>query len=155
MNQTIERAKEILTRYDGPHCRIMEVCGTHTHEIFRQGIRRILPGQIELISGPGCPVCVTPVGFIDEAIWLALEKGVTVCTFGDLVRVPGTEASLQTARGKGAAVKVVYTPLDAEPLQSTLISRLCFCRLVLRRQRRLPVWRSGRHSRTGSGIFHF
>ena len=114
MNQTIERAKEILTRYDGPHCRIMEVCGTHTHEIFRQGIRRILPEQIELISGPGCPVCVTPVGFIDEAIWLALEKGVTVCTFGDLVRVPGTEASLQTARGKGAAVKVVYTPLDAE-----------------------------------------
>ena len=114
VNQTIERAKEILTRYDGPHCRIMEVCGTHTHEIFRQGIRRILPEQIELISGPGCPVCVTPVGFIDEAIWLALEKGVTVCTFGDLVRVPGTEASLQTARGKGAAVKVVYTPLDAE-----------------------------------------
>ena len=57
---------------------------------------------------------MTPVGFIDEAIWLALEKGVTVCTFGDLVRVPGTEASLQTARGKGAAVKVVYTPLDAE-----------------------------------------
>ena len=99
VNQTIERAKEILTRYDGPHCRIMEVCGTHTHEIFRQGIRRILPA---------------PVGFIDEAIWLALEKGVTVCTFGDLVRVPGTEASLQTARGKGAAVKVVYTPLDAE-----------------------------------------
>ena len=114
MNRAIERAKEILMQYDGPHCRIMEVCGTHTHEIFRQGIRRILPERIEMISGPGCPVCVTPVDFIDEAIWLALEKGATICTFGDLVRVPGTKASLQTARGEGARVKVVYTPLDAE-----------------------------------------
>ncbi len=114
MNAAIERAKNILTNYDGPHCRIMEVCGTHTHEIFRQGIRKLLPESIELISGPGCPVCVTPVGFIDEAIFLALQKNVTVCTFGDLVRVPGTTDSLQTARGKGAKVKVVYTPLDAE-----------------------------------------
>lgn len=114
MNAAIERAKNILMNYDGPHVRIMEVCGTHTHEIFRQGIRKILPRQVELVSGPGCPVCVTPVGFIDEAIWLALEKGVTICTFGDLVRVPGTDESLQTARGKGARVRVVYTPLDAE-----------------------------------------
>lgn len=113
MNEAIERARRILTDYDGPHCRIMEVCGTHTHEIFRQGIRNLVPDQVELISGPGCPVCVTPVDFIDEAIWLALEKGVTICTFGDLVRVPGTGRSLQTARGQGARVKVVYTPLDA------------------------------------------
>lgn len=113
MNQTIERAEKILEEYDGPPCRIMEVCGTHTHEIFRQGIRKILPEQIKLISGPGCPVCVTPVGFIDEAVRLALERHVTICTFGDLVRVPGTDESLQTARGRGAAVKVVYTPSDA------------------------------------------
>ena len=79
-------AREIIENYDGPKVRIMEVCGTHTHEIFRLGIRKLLPPQVELISGPGCPVCVTPVGFIDEAIWLALEKGVTICTFGDLVR---------------------------------------------------------------------
>ncbi len=111
---SIERAREILQNYDGAHCRIMEVCGTHTHEIFRQGIRNVLPETIELISGPGCPVCVTPVGFIDEAIYLALEKGCTICTFGDLVRVPGSADSLQTARGKGAQVKVVYSPLDAE-----------------------------------------
>ena len=78
-------AREIIENYDGPKVRIMEVCGTHTHEIFRLGIRKLLPPQVELISGPGCPVCVTPVGFIDEAIWLALEKGVTICTFGDLV----------------------------------------------------------------------
>ncbi len=107
-------AREILETYDGPKVRIMEVCGTHTHEIFRQGVRRLLPENIELISGPGCPVCVTPVGYIDEAVMLALEKGCTICTFGDLVRVPGTGESLQTARGKGAEVKVVYSPLDAE-----------------------------------------
>lgn len=107
-------AAEILQGYDGPRVRIMEVCGTHTHEIFRQGVRRILPDSISLISGPGCPVCVTPVGYIDEAILLALEKGCTVCTFGDLVRVPGTVSSLQLARGNGAKVRVVYSPLDAE-----------------------------------------
>lgn len=104
---------EIITGYTGPKLRIMEVCGTHTHEIFRLGIRRILPPQVELISGPGCPVCVTPVGFIDEAVMLALDHGVTICTFGDLVRVPGTEMSLAGARAKGAKVQVVYAPMDA------------------------------------------
>ena len=84
----MKTAREIIENYDGPDVRIMEVCGTHTHEIFRLGIRKLLPKQVELISGPGCPVCVTPVSFIDEAIYLALEKGVTICTFGDLVRVP-------------------------------------------------------------------
>lgn len=106
-------AREIITSYDGPKLRIMEVCGTHTHEIFRLGIRKLLPEQIELISGPGCPVCVTQVGFIDEAVLLALEHGATVCTFGDLVRVPGTEMSLAGARAQGARVQVVYSPLDA------------------------------------------
>ena len=69
------KAAQILQKYDGPPVRIMEVCGTHTHEIFRQGIRRILPAKITLISGPGCPVCVTPAGFIDETVSLALEHG--------------------------------------------------------------------------------
>lgn len=107
-------AKEIIEQYDGPAVRIMEVCGTHTHEIFRLGIRKLLPKQVELISGPGCPVCVTPVSFIDEAVWLALEKKVTVCTFGDLVRVPGTEKSLAGARAEGAKIQIVYSPADAE-----------------------------------------
>ena len=107
-------AREIIENYDGPAVRIMEVCGTHTHEIFRLGIRKLLPPQVELISGPGCPVCVTPVGFIDEAVWLALEKGVTICTFGDLVRVPGTKMSLAGAREKGAKIRIVYSPADAE-----------------------------------------
>jgi len=113
MSDVKEKAIEIIKNYDGPHIRMMEVCGTHTHEIFRLGVRKILPPQVELISGPGCPVCVTGPGFIDEAVWLALNKGVTICTFGDLVRVPGTEDSLATARGKGARVKVVYSPTDA------------------------------------------
>lgn len=106
-------AREIITSYSGPKVRIMEVCGTHTHEIFRLGIRSILPPAVELISGPGCPVCVTPVGFIDEAIMLALDHGVTICTFGDLVRVPGTDMSLAGARSKGAKIQIVYSPLDA------------------------------------------
>ena len=106
-------ARSYLEKYDGPDFRIMEVCGTHTHEIFRQGIRRILSPKIRLISGPGCPVCVTPVSFIDEAVYLALEKGCTITTFGDLVRVPGSSMSLAGARAKGALIKVVYSPSDA------------------------------------------
>ena len=94
MKEQLKKAKAIIEGYDGPAVRVMEVCGTHTHEIFHLGVRKILPPQVELISGPGCPVCVTPVGFIDEAVWLALQAGVTVCTFGDLVRVPGTKMSL-------------------------------------------------------------
>ena len=113
MENSMQAARGIITGYDGPPLRIMEVCGTHTHEIFRLGIRKLLPGQVELISGPGCPVCVTPVGFIDEAILLAEEYGVTVCTFGDLVRVPGTSSSLAGARARGARVQVVYAPMDA------------------------------------------
>lgn len=113
MKDTIKTAREIIEQYAGPPVRIMEVCGTHTHEIFRQGIRKLLPEQVHLISGPGCPVCVTPADYIDEAIWLALEKNVTICTFGDLVRVPGSEKSLAAARAEGGKIQVVYSPADA------------------------------------------
>ena len=106
--------RSYLENYDGPEVRIMEVCGTHTHEIFRQGIRNFLSPKINLISGPGCPVCVTPASYIDEAVFLALEKGCTITTFGDLVRVPGNVKSLQQARAEGGKVKVVYSPIDAE-----------------------------------------
>ena len=108
----IETAKSIITNYDGPNLRIMEVCGTHTHAIFRLGIRSLLPESITLISGPGCPVCVPPVTYIDEALYLA-NAGVTLCTFGDLLRVPGTNGSLATARSEGANIQIVYTALDA------------------------------------------
>ncbi|MDD5885953.1 MAG: hydrogenase formation protein HypD [Oscillospiraceae bacterium] len=113
MANATEKAAAILRNYDGRPLRIMEVCGTHTHEIFRLGIRGMLPDNITLISGPGCPVCVTPTGFIDEAVWLALEKGCTICTFGDLVRVPGSERSLAQARAEGAKIVMVYSPLDS------------------------------------------
>lgn len=109
----MKSAREILDSYDGRPLRIMEVCGTHTHEIFRLGIRRILPENVRLISGPGCPVCVTPCGYIDEAVFLALEKKAVICTFGDLIRVPGTEMSLAGARASGAEIRTVYSPLDA------------------------------------------
>ena len=116
MNESMARARDIITSYSGRPLRIMEVCGTHTHEIFRIGLRKLLPEQINLISGPGCPVCVTAVGFIDEAIWLALEKRCIICTFGDLIRVPGTEMSLAGARSKGGDIRPVYSPLDAVAL---------------------------------------
>lgn len=106
-------AAEIVREYTGRPIRVMEVCGTHTHAIFEHGIRNMLPDNIRLISGPGCPVCVTETGFIDEAVWLAVKKGVTITTFGDLVRIPGTEMSLADARARGGKIRIVYSPLDA------------------------------------------
>lgn len=108
----IEELKEKIQNYNGKPIRIMEVCGTHTHEIFRLGVRSLLPENIKLVSGPGCPVCVTPVSFIDEAIYLA-KNNVSVFTFGDLVRVPGSKETLRDARSAGKKVEVVYSPLDA------------------------------------------
>ena len=105
------QALEIIKGYQGKPIRIMEVCGTHTHEIFRLGIRQILPPSIHLISGPGCPVCVTPIDYIDQAIELAEVHHCTICTFGDLIRVPGTHSSLQKARSKGAKIEMVFSPL--------------------------------------------
>lgn len=113
ISDELSESKKIVSSYDGRPLRVMEVCGTHTHEIFRLGIRNILSKNITLISGPGCPVCVTPVGFIDEAVFLASKKNCVIATFGDLIRVPGTSASLADARALGAKVQVVYSPLDA------------------------------------------
>jgi hydrogenase expression/formation protein HypD len=92
---------------------LMEVCGTHTHAIAEAGLRRMLPPEVRLISGPGCPVCVTPVGYVDRAEALARLPGVIVCTFGDLVRVPSSHGSLDRARAAGAAIRIVYSPRDA------------------------------------------
>ena len=108
----IEELKNKIVNYSGKNIRIMEVCGTHTHEIFRLGVRSLLPENVKLISGPGCPVCVTPVSYIDEAVYLA-KKGAAVFTFGDLMRVPGSDETLSDARRNGAKVEIVYSPLDA------------------------------------------
>ncbi|MBI5556536.1 MAG: hydrogenase formation protein HypD [Deltaproteobacteria bacterium] len=93
--------------------RIMEVCGTHTMAIFRHGLRAILPEELELISGPGCPVCVTSAAHIDAFIDIAARDGVRVAIFGDLFRVPGASGSLARAQSMGARVEIVYSPMDA------------------------------------------
>ena len=93
--------------------RFMEVCGTHTVSIFRSGIKSLLPKEIELVSGPGCPVCVTPVAEIDRAISMAALKDVTLLTFGDLMRVPGTSSSLSKEKAMGKDIRVITSPLDA------------------------------------------
>lgn len=95
---------------------IMEICGTHTVAIFRQGIRSILPPNVRLISGPGCPVCVTAQGYIDAAIALARRPGVIIATYGDMIRVPGHSDSLELARGAGARVQAVFSAIDAVDL---------------------------------------
>ncbi len=95
---------------------IMEVCGGQTHGLLRYGIDQELDGLVTLIHGPGCPVCVTPLEAIDLAIELADRPGVTVTSFGDMLRVPGSRASLLQARARGGSVKIVYSPLDAVDL---------------------------------------
>ncbi len=96
-----------------PPRKLMEVCGGHTHAIYRHGIEALLPDTIELVHGPGCPVCVIPMGRVDDAIAIASTDGVTLCCFGDMMRVPGGRSSLLDAKARGADVRVVYSPLDA------------------------------------------
>ncbi len=92
---------------------LMEVCGTHTMAIAKSGIRELVPPQLNLLSGPGCPVCVTAQGDIDAVIELARSREITLLTFGDMMRVPGTDTSLQEERSRGADIRVVYSPMDA------------------------------------------
>ncbi len=92
---------------------LMEVCGTHTMAIHKFGIKGLLPENVRLISGPGCPVCVTPNAYLDRAVALSRKEKVLVTTFGDMLRVPGSSASLEQARAQGAAVRMVYSPMDA------------------------------------------
>jgi hydrogenase expression/formation protein HypD len=95
------------------HFKFMEVCGGHTHTIYRHGIEHILPETVELVHGPGCPVCVIPMGRIDDAIAVAATPGVTFTSFGDMMRVPGSAGNLLEAKARGADVRFVYSPLDA------------------------------------------
>ncbi len=95
---------------------IMEICGGQTHSLVKYGILQMLPDLITMVHGPGCPVCVTPAHLIDLAIYLALERRVILCSFGDMLRVPGSEKSLLQAKAEGADVRIVYSPLDAVKL---------------------------------------
>lgn len=105
--------REIERLADGRHFRIMEICGGHTHTIYRYGLHDVLPTNIELVHGPGCPVCVLPMGKVDDGIAIAKSDGVILATFGDMMRVPGSEGSLIDAQANGADVRMVYSPLDA------------------------------------------
>ncbi|MET7401584.1 hydrogenase formation protein HypD [Dactylosporangium sp. NPDC005572] len=97
---------------DGEY-KFMEVCGGHTHTIYRHGLEYLLPPTVELVHGPGCPVCVIPMGRVDDAMWLAEQPGVIFTTFGDMMRVPGSRGSLLETKARGADVRFIYSPLDA------------------------------------------
>lgn len=108
IDQIISELKE----YAGPQRKIMEVCGTHTASIFKSGVRSLLSSRIKLISGPGCPVCVTPAAYIDRCIEYAMTENHVLVTFGDMMKVPGTEGSLSQAKGNGAKVELMYSPME-------------------------------------------
>ncbi len=109
----IEALADTLYERNQQPTRIMEVCGGHTHSIFRYGIENLLPESIELIHGPGCPVCVLPMGRVDDCVNIAQRPEVIFTTFGDAMRVPGSKQSLLEAKADGADVRMVYSPMDA------------------------------------------
>lgn len=111
----LEKIIRYAADYKGRELRIMEVCGTHTASIFKNGIKSIISPRIKLISGPGCPVCVTPASYIDKAIKWAEEPACTLLTFGDMMKVPGTQESLSEAKANGAKVEMMYSPQEALP----------------------------------------
>ena len=117
----ILRARDEIRRLADParHYRIMEVCGGHTHAIYRFGLKEVLPENVELIHGPGCPVCVLPMGRIDEGLAMAAEPEVVFAAFGDMMRVPGTTGSPLEHKARGLDVRIVYSPLDALKLART------------------------------------
>ena len=102
-----------LAATTGRKLRFMEVCGTHTVAIFRAGLRQILPDSVELVSGPGCPVCVTPDDYMEKAIAYAQRDDVIIATFGDMLKVPGSKSSLNEAKTNGADIRIVYSPMDS------------------------------------------
>ncbi len=110
------RLAEAITRRVTRPWSIMEICGGQTHSIVKFGLDELLPPAITLVHGPGCPVCVTPVELIDAAVALAARREVILCSFGDMLRVPGSSTDLLTARARGGAVRMVYSPLDAVAL---------------------------------------
>lgn len=111
-----ELAKKILGELEKTITKpwkIMEICGGQTHSLVKNGILSVLPKEITMVHGPGCPVCVTPLNLIDKAIYLATEKEVILCSYGDMLRVPGSKMSLLEAKANGADVRILYSPLEA------------------------------------------
>lgn len=112
-SSVVKKWAEALHRITTKSWTIMEVCGGQTHAIVKFGLHDLLPKKIRLIHGPGCPVCVTPIEIIDHALHIACLPGTIFCSFGDMLRVPGTKTDLLTVRAKGADVRIVYSPLEA------------------------------------------
>src|ERR1700687_3223991 len=111
---------EILAALEpGRHYKVMEVCGGHTHSIYKYGIDDVLPSNVELVHGPGCPVCVIPMGRVDDGIAVAKTEGVIFTCFGDMMRVLGSDGSLLDAKAQGADVRMVYSPLAALKIART------------------------------------
>jgi hydrogenase expression/formation protein HypD len=107
-------AAEILGAVEpGRHYKVMEVCGGHTHAIYKYGVDDLLPANVELVHGPGCPVCVIPMGRVDDGIAIARRPGLIFTCFGDMMRVPGSDGTLLEAKAEGADIRMVYSPLDA------------------------------------------
>ena len=96
-----------------PPINIMEVCGSQTHTILKYNLEELLPKNINLIHGPGCPVCVTPIEIIDKAIYLSQNEDVIFTSYGDMLRIPGSQSSLLEAKASGADIRIIYSPLDA------------------------------------------
>jgi hydrogenase expression/formation protein HypD len=112
-HETVTRLTHAIKRITSQPWRIMEVCGGQTHSIIKYGIDQLLPNEINLIHGPGCPVCVTPLAYIDKALAIAAQPDVIFCSFGDMLRVPGSHQDLLALKAQGADIRVIYSPLDA------------------------------------------
>ena len=110
----IKQIIDYLQSYDGRPVKLMEVCGTHTAAIFKSGIRSLISDKIKLISGPGCPVCVTPTAYIEKCIEYASKENHVLLTFGDMMKVPGSRGSLSEAKGNGNVnINIMYSPFEA------------------------------------------
>jgi hydrogenase expression/formation protein HypD len=112
VKQYIEEINTVTTK----PWKIMEICGGQTHSLVKNGILEMLPNLITMVHGPGCPVCVTSVSIIDEAIWLSMQPNVILCSFGDMLRVPGSKKNLLEAKAEGADIRILYSPLEAVQL---------------------------------------
>jgi hydrogenase expression/formation protein HypD len=135
------KTSEEIRRLADPkrHYRIMEVCGGHTHAIYRFGLKDLLPSNIELIHGPGCPVCVLPMGRIDDGLSIAHDPNVIFAAFGDMMRVPGTQGSPLEHKARGMDVRIVYSPSDALKLAQRIpTSTSCSLPSDLRPRRHRP-----------------
>ncbi len=145
-----KKLQQAIANVTTRHWTIMEVCGGQTHTIVKYGIDELLPPKVELVHGPGCPVCVTPLELVDKAVAIASKPDVIFCSFGDMLRVPGSRRDLFAVKAAGGDVRIVYSPLDCLKIaEKPPTARWSFSRSGLKRRRPLTPWPSDR--RRGRG----